>query len=154
MADLIAQGPERDQRWRRELNPHEAMSVGRTHGWKTPWDRAISQQHVTLAWDGNTLSVERVGTARNPIFFQGLEVESFECQAGEFFVIGQTTFTLADEKIDVTIAHETPQKQQQFSSVSLKQAKFRDVDLRLDVLSQLPDLIDYAVDHHELWPVD
>lgn len=151
MADLIAQGPERDQRWRRELNPHEAMSVGRTHGWKTPWDRAISQQHVTLAWDGNRLSVERVGTARNPIFFQGLEVESFECQAGEFFVIGQTTFTLADEKIDVTIAHETPQKQQQFSSVSLKQAKFRDVDLRLDVLSQLPDLIDYAVDHHELF---
>jgi adenylate cyclase len=151
MADLIAQGPQRDQRWRRELGLHEKITIGRTLGWETPWDRAISQKHAMLEWDGSKLRVHRSPAARNPIFFQGTDVASFECHSGQFFVIGQTTFTLSDEKIDVTITRDVPQKQQQFSAVSLKQAKFRDVDLRLDVLTQLPDLIDYAVDHHELF---
>ena len=48
MADLIAQGSERDQRWRRELGVNETISIGRSQGWETPWDRAISQKHVSL----------------------------------------------------------------------------------------------------------
>ncbi|MCH2122371.1 MAG: adenylate/guanylate cyclase domain-containing protein [Pirellulaceae bacterium] len=151
MADLIAQGSERDQRWRRELGVNETISIGRSQGWETPWDRAISQKHVSLHWDGHVLSVERIESARNPIFFRGTEVDSFECRAGQFFVIGQTTFTLSDEAIEVTLSRATPQKQTQFSALDLKRAKFRDVDMRMDLLGQLPDLIDYAVDHSELF---
>ncbi len=51
MADLIAQGGEAQQRWRRALPPEQAIVLGRAAGiWAVPWDTHVSRRHVSLQW--------------------------------------------------------------------------------------------------------
>ncbi len=52
MADLIAQGPDSGDRWRREIPDFMSGSelvIGRNEGdWLVPWDPLVSRQHVRL----------------------------------------------------------------------------------------------------------
>src|SRR6266545_2080849 len=102
MPDLIAQGPDPPHRWRRKLPADAQVVLGRAAGvWSAPWDDRISRQHVQIRWDGGQLHVAALEGARNPVFFRGRKSTAFEVQPGEHFVIGGTTFTLADERVNV-----------------------------------------------------
>jgi len=151
MADLIAQGVESQERWRRGLPEGQPIVLGRVGGvWAVPWDAQVSRRHVRVVWDGRVLQVERLPEARNPVFLRGKEVERFEIRAGEHFVIGQTTFSVADQRADIASDSPAPLQQQSFSSQYLKQVQFRNPDYRIEVLSRLPDVISGASSDHEL----
>ncbi len=150
MPDLIAQGIEAQQRWRRMLPEGQGIVLGRTGGnWAVPWDSHISRRHAELLWNGK-LEVTRLPEARNPIFFRGQEVEQCALSPGEHFVIGQTTFTLANQQATVAADAPEPLQQQTFSAQYLKQVQFRHPDHRLEVLTRLPDVISGATGDQEL----
>jgi adenylate cyclase len=152
MPDLIAQGTEAQQRWRRTLPEGETIVLGRLGGaWAVPWDRQVSHRHASLLWNGGALEVVRLPDARNAVFLRGIEVDRCTIRPGEHFVIGQTNFTLADQQVNVTADAPAPVQQQSFSSQYLKQVHFRNPDHRIEVLSRLPDVISGAAGDQELF---
>ncbi len=119
--------------------------------WSTPWDDRISRDHAQVSWSGSRLRVDRLPSARNPIFVRGQPSTGFEIEPGEHFVIGQTTFTLADERVNVSIDVPQPAQEQAFSSRYLQQIQFRHADAHIDVLSKLPAVISGAGSDAELY---
>ncbi len=151
MADLIAQGEEPQQRWRRTLPKGDPVTLGRTAGvWAVPWDRHVSRHHVELCWSGRELEVRRLPDTQNPLFFRGRETNKCSLKPGEHFVIGETTFTLSDQRVNVAADVPRPFRQQSFSSQYLKEVQFRNPDHRIEVLSRLPEVISGAADDNEL----
>jgi len=71
MADLIAQGNEPQQRWRRRLPEGRPVILGRTGTWAVGWDLHISRRHVRLLFEGGRLRVSRLPEARNPVYYIG-----------------------------------------------------------------------------------
>ncbi len=151
MPDLIAQGIEPQQRWRRTLPDAQEVTLGRLGGtWAVPWDPHVSHRHAQLFWNGARLEVTRLPDTRNPIFLLGKEADRFSIQAGDHFVIGQTSFTLADQRVNITADAPQPVQQQSFSAQYLRQVQFRNPDYRIEVLSRLPDVISGAAGDAEL----
>jgi adenylate cyclase len=151
MPDLIAQGIEPQQRWRRGLPDAQEVTIGRLGGtWAVPWDAHVSHRHAQLFWNGARLEVTRLPNSRNPIFLLGKEVDRFSIQPGDHFVIGQTSFTLADQRVNITADAPQPVQQQSFSAQYLRQVQFRNPDYRIEVLSRLPDVISGAAGDAEL----
>ncbi len=152
MADLIAQGPEFSQRWRRRLAKGPPISVGRQAGaWSTPWDDHVSRQHIVVSWNGAMLTVEQLPTARNPIFLNGDVAKSFQIKPGEHFVIGQTTFTLSADHPQVTLDAPQPDHEQSFSAAELRRISFHNAQERIELLSRLPEVIKNAATDTELF---
>ena len=152
MADLIAQGTDPHDRWRRALQLGRYVTLGReSSGWAVPWDDRVSRQHVEICWDGAKLEVRRLPSARNPIFVKGRQATEFDIAAGEHFVIGGTTFTLADERARVSLDVPQPAQQQTFTSQYLQKLQFRHADAHIDVLSRLPEMISGALSDTELY---
>jgi adenylate cyclase len=150
MADLVAQGQEPTDRWRRPLPKDQEINIGRTaQPWATPWDSQVSRTHATLRWDGSQLHVNRIKESRNPIFVDGEETTTFQIRPGDHFVIGQTRFTLEDA-VAVTVDSPQPVAEQTFSSHYLKKVHFRDGDQRITILGRLPELIAGAGSEREL----
>ncbi len=151
MADLIAQGEEAQQRWRRALPPRQKVVVGRAPGlWGVPWDQHVSRQHAELCWTGKQLEVARIAGSRNPVFFRGQAAERFHVQPGEHFVIGGTTFTVSDQRVSITSDVPHPLQEQTFSAQYLKQVPFRNPDYRIEVLSRVPEAISEATGDTEM----
>ncbi len=145
MPDLIAQGPVSGQRWRREVpDPASGIEIvlGRVEAdWTVPWDAMISRQHVRIVpREGDRVEVTRYPTARNPVFHQGSSAERFTLVPGDHFVIGRTTFTLANRPgaSDASGADVTAHT---YDPVALRKRHFRDAASRIEMLSRLPDLI-------------
>ncbi|MCA9195150.1 MAG: adenylate/guanylate cyclase domain-containing protein [Planctomycetales bacterium] len=152
MPDLIAQGPNPHDRWRRSL-PEAGIEIvlGRSaEPWSTPWDDRISRQHATAQWNGRFLEVVKLASARNSIFFRGQQRENFLASLGDHFVIGQTTFTLLDQQLRVEKAESPAFTEQTFSAHLLRNNKYRDADRRIEALSKLPDIIGGASNDKEL----
>jgi len=151
MADLIAQGEDPQHRWRRVLPDDEEVVLGRTAGmWAVAWDPHISRRHAELRLSGRALEVKRLESARNPVYFRGKDSDRFSLRPGEHFVIGRTTFTLSDQRVNVTSDAPQPDQQQSFSAQYLKQVQFRNPDHRIEVLTRLPGVISGAADDAEL----
>jgi adenylate cyclase len=151
MADLIAQGTNPQQRWRRPLPEGQPVVLGRSAAnWAVPWDDEISRRHAELCWRSGRLHVRRLPTARNPIFVRGQTLDAFELRPGDCFVTGKTTFTLADDPASA-VAAASPVVEQTFRAQELQQIPFRDADRRLDILSRLPEVITGAVTDSELF---
>ncbi len=152
MADLIAQGKNTQQRWRRSLPEGQTVVLGRTADtWAVPWDEQISRHHAELTCRKGRLHVRRLPTARNPIFVRGQPIDAFELRPGECFVTGATTFTLTDSQASIIVRAPAPVAEQAFRSQDLQQVKFRDADRRLDILSRLPEVISGATSDAELF---
>ena len=152
MPDLIAQGVEAQQRWRRGLPLRQPVVLGRSGGvWAVPWDPHISRQHVRLEWTGERLEVAQLPGTRNPVYLRGEEQARFSLRPGEHFVIGQTTFTLADQRVNITADAPEPVQQQSYSAQYLKQVRFRNPDHRIEVLSRLPEVISGTAGDLELF---
>ncbi len=90
-------------------------------------------------------------TPKTPSSSAARRVDRFRLAPGEHFVIGQTTFTLADQQVNVSADAPVPLQQQSFSSQYLKQVQFRNPDHRIEVLSRLPDVISGATGDQELF---
>jgi adenylate cyclase len=152
MPDLIAQGPEPEQRWRRTLPEEKKVVLGRSTGnWVIPWDDRVSRRHVEIYWHNDRLQVAALPSARNPIFYHGREMESFSLSVGEHFVIGGTTFTLVDEQVNISLDVPQPTAEQSYSAQYLRRVRFRDADQRIEVLSRLPEIIGGAGTDSELF---
>jgi adenylate cyclase len=157
MPDLIAQGPRPQDRWRRALpasSASEPIVLGRvSHGWAVPWDDRVSRKHARVRWTGAVLEVSKLLDARNPIFYRGVRRDQFSVGLGEHFVIGQTTFSIVDQRIRVVpSAEEIPAlTEHTFASSHLRQARYRDADQRIDVLSRLPEIIQGSSTDEELF---
>ncbi|MDG2222942.1 MAG: adenylate/guanylate cyclase domain-containing protein [Rubripirellula sp.] len=155
MPDLIAQGPTSEDRWRREvpsaLTSREIV-IGRSEAdWNVPWDTKVSRAHVGLKPLGNgRVQVRRLKAARNPVFHCGGRAGQFTLVPGDHFVIGSTTFTLANrpgasdssDLVDVT--------EHAYDHAALRRRHFRDAASRIEVLSRLPDLITNSGSDEEL----
>jgi len=150
MPDLIAQGREPQQRWRRALPEGEIVVLGRSGRWAVPWDPHISRQHVRACLTGSRLEVTRLAQTQNPVYFQGRDSARFNLRPGDHFVIGETTFTLADQRANVTLNVPQPLQQQSFSPQYLKDVQFRNPNYRIEVLRRLSDVISEAHGEQEL----
>jgi adenylate cyclase len=152
MPDLIAQGPQPQNRWRRKLTPGSRQVIGRSSGpWSTPWDERISRRHAEIVFREGELHVEALAGARNPVFYRGQQQERFSLPPGEHFVIGQTTFSLADERANVSLDIPRPHGERTFTLDELRAAPFRQADKRIDGLSRLPDIISGSASDQEMF---
>ncbi len=151
MPDLIAQGPQPEHRWRRKLILGVRQTIGRQAGaWSTPWDDRISRRHVEIVFDGSELHVEKVVSARNPVFYRGLAAERCTLRPGDHFVIGGTTFSLVDQRAHVSLDVPRPAAERTFAADELRRYRFRETDKRIDVLSRLPEIISGSASDQEL----
>jgi len=152
MPDLIAQGPERQDRWRRRLpDRDDEIIIGRdVGGWSVPWDRCVSRQHVRLGWRSRRLRVERMPAATNRVYYRGEACDRFTASIGEHFVIGETTFSVVDHRAEVSLDMPQPDNQQTFSADYLREVGFRQAHQQIQVLARLPELITGAGSDREL----
>jgi len=150
VADLIAQGADSRNRWRRALVAERPVVLGRAATWPAPWDDRISRRHAELRWDGQRLHVRRLSDARNPVFYKGQQLDEFMLLAGEHFVIGDTTFTVANDRVHVSLDVPAPVEEQAFSTEYLHNLPFRHIGPHIDVLSRLPEVISGAGSDSEL----
>ncbi len=151
VAELVAQGPEPHQRWRRRLPLDEPVTLGRqSPPWDVPWDPYVSRAHARLLWDGRLLHVERLPETANPIFFQGEEVQQAKLSPGQSFHIGDTQFLLVQERIEVVQDLPEPLHEQTFSVQFLRQLPFRNAAARLEALSRLPRAMQEARNEQDL----
>jgi adenylate cyclase len=152
MADLIAQGPKPDHRWRRPLPEDRPILLGRlAEHFAVPWDDFISRQHAQLTWHKGQLEVQRLSSARNPIFVGGKETNQFTLKPGEHFVIGKTTFNLTEAHVGTAQDAAPLVKERTFSIEELRKIQFRDAPHQIDILTRLPDVISGAGDDTELF---
>jgi len=152
MPDLIAQGADYRKRWRRPLPADQSIELGRgDQAWGVNWDTRISRQHATLQWKEGRLLVEIIPGASNPIFYQGVEEDRFEIELGEHFVIGETTFVVADSHLEATLQDIEPAVERIFSAGDLQELPFGDPQQRIDILGQLPEIISRADNDTELF---
>jgi adenylate cyclase len=151
MPDLIAQGPQPRDRWRRKLAPGVKQVIGRAAGaWSTAWDERVSRRHVEVVWHEGRLHVAALPDARNPVFFRGHKCDTFSLRPSDHFVIGQTTFTLVDERAAVAADVPRPAGERTFSLEELRGAAFHHADQRIDVLSRLPEIISGSASEQEM----
>lgn len=169
MPDLIAQGPQPKQRWRRPLplprdgkveqtsdssfSAGAVVTLGRDGAgkWTVPWDDRISREHVALQpQPDGSVWVKRLPTAKNPVFYRGQRQDAFRLLPGEHFVIGHTSFTLAirpevndaDRRLEVT--------EHVYNVSELRSRGFRDAASRIEALGRLPDIIIGSTNDEEL----
>ncbi|MFO0922865.1 MAG: adenylate/guanylate cyclase domain-containing protein [Pirellulales bacterium] len=154
MPDLIAQGPRPQDRWRRPLptTGTDPVILGRaTPSFAVPWDDRISRKHAMLTWDGKSLEVNRLLEARNPVFYRGMRRDQFRIAIGDHFVIGQTTFSLVDQRVRIQSDEPPALTEHTFAASQLRQARYRDADRRIEVLSRLPEIIQGSSTDNELF---
>ena len=152
MVYLIAQGFESQHRWKKALPPGELVLLGRGEGpLAVTWDKKVSRQHAEVLWQHGVLGVRRLSTARNAITYRGQEAAHFEIKPGDQFQIGETTFTLVDDRVPHSPATPPPIEQRTYAFQEIQAARYQDADFRIDVLSRLPNLISGAGDDDELF---
>ena len=150
MPELIAQGQEPGQIWRKTL-PSSPLKLGRGTNvcdWAVRWDQAISRLHAVITWQGDRLKVRRQPGSRNPIVFHGREIaegEEFSVAVGEKFKIGETTFL-----VNETVEPPAPYSQATFGVEEMQRVTFTDADKRIEALVELPALIRRAPSGTEL----
>jgi adenylate cyclase len=138
-----------EQRLRYRLSKGEVVCVGRAprSGWKVPWDRYISREHVEVLLENDRLRVKKLGSANNPIYFQEQESDEFDIVPGEHFQIGHTMFRF--EAVDL-VDPEGGVSELSFGRDELRRTSFGNAEHRLEVLSALPKLLRSDIDDEEL----
>jgi len=151
MADLIAQGNNPTDRWRRTMPSDQTIVLGRRGEWAATWDSSISRQHAELRFSKGKLQVRCLPHASNPVYLRGNPTDLFDVSVGDHFVIGKTTFTLSDDRANVSLQVPPPAVEQTFRIEDLKNLRFRDADQRITLLSRLAELIATCKDDRDLY---
>ena len=135
------------------MKPDQPMELGReAQPFRADWDHQISRRHAILTLIGDTLQVERLAAARNPVFFGGDEQDSFRLKPGEHFVIGGTTFMMTNEQALPTLDVPQPVTKRSYTPEFLRSnVEYVDSDRRIRVLNRLPDLISSSGSEKELY---
>jgi adenylate cyclase len=141
--DLIAVGPEPRQRWRIRLEMGERYVLGRDHEGilVVPWDTQISHKHAEILLTNESVLIQVLPQASNPLFHHGLQVQNCELNEGDHFVIGQTCFQIRNAPTATTTPATSPVDEVTFSRQVLQGVRFRDADKRIEVLANLPEVI-------------
>jgi adenylate cyclase len=158
MPKLVARGPGSEEK-RCRLRPERAVRLGRrpsrdgtdVDAFEIPWEAKLSRNQADLRWGRGRLEVERLADAKNPLFFKGEEKKSFSMALGEHFVVGETSFTLADDRVSVASDDPTPVEIVGYTMAEIRETRYRDPDLRIEVLATLPDVLRRAASDEELF---
>jgi adenylate cyclase len=152
MPDLLARGKLAEHWWRQPLGPGQIV-LGRDPArskWVVPWDPLVSGIHAELTWQDAELHIRKFPTARNPILFQGQGRDEFRLAPGEFFIIGDTRFTLEANASPPTGDLPSPHIELTASAEELRGIKYSDADERIEVLALLPEAIRYSSNDTDL----
>lgn len=139
--------------WRYTLPEKKVIRLGSDGtycDWVVPEDRMISRFHATLEWNGAALTVTRRGVLlpdfpsppQNQIWFLNKPVETCTVRPGEWFVIGQTRFTLraADQpEPDAPVDGTVVQRQEERSREELERFNFANPAILLKAMEKLPN---------------
>ncbi len=155
MLELIAIGFSADQRASIRLEPGQPLRIGRGEQMEMTirWDPHLSRHHLTLvSQNDDTVHLTTEASAANPVFAAGQSITDTSLAAGDFFVIGQTSFHLG-RGTDSHSASDHPEGIEaiRFEPGQLEQVPFRDPGKRLEVLTRLPELIWGARSDDELY---
>jgi adenylate cyclase len=158
MPKLVARGPGSEEK-RCRLRPERPVRLGRrlsaddpaVDPFEIPWEGKLSRNQADLRWVRGRLEVERVKEAKNPLFFKGEEKTSFSMVVGEHFVVGETTFTLSDDRVSVASDDPTPLEIVGYTMAEMRETRYRDPDQRIEVLATLPDVLRSAASDEELF---
>ena len=152
MLELVAQGLESAQRWRKPLEPGTRYLIGRDplSALSIPWDTQISRRHVQVDVHQDHVQLSRDESARNPLFFAGETVGTCRVEVGQHFVIGSTTFHVTQPETEVgSVA--PPFEEVAFKPAELRKIRYQDPENRIEVLTHLPEVISGARDDNELF---
>ena len=152
MPQLAAKGVTLGDQFERELTIGDVFRVGRkpASGWAVGWDKQISREHFDVQCDGSVLKVTCLEAARNPIVVEGAIVRSAVIVPGKKFVVGQTEFTFVGDLAEEAVSPEVAQAsgdidEHSFNREDLKSFKFRDAGQQIELLSELPAILDESV---------
>lgn len=143
MWQIVVQGPNPSQRRRHSLEPGRTFRIGRSDKAEiaVPWEKWLSRLHAVVRPESQSVHLERVPEATNPLFVKGEPVDQATLTSGETFVIGETTFVIGRAELESPSSGEKPIEEVTFSRQDLRRIQYRDSDFRLEVLSNLPELI-------------
>ncbi len=152
MLELVAQGLDSKDRWRRPISPGQRYLLGRDTEvpLSVPWDRQISRHHVQIDVHLDHLQLTRLEAARNPLFFAGESVGTCRVEIGQHFVVGATTFHVAPFETDTGNA-SVPFEEVAFKPQELRKIRYQDPENRIEVLTHLPEVISGARNDSELY---
>ena len=152
MPQLVAKGLTLGDQFERELTIGDVCRVGRkpASGLAVGWDKQISREHFDVQCDGVVLKVTCLEAARNPIVVEGAIVRSAVIVPGKKFVVGQTEFTFVGDLAEEAVSPEVAQAsgdidEHSFNREDLKSFKFRDAGQQIELLSELPAMLDESV---------
>ncbi len=151
--------------WRYPLPENKVLKLGsepKECDWAVPEDKMISRWHATLEWTAGALVVTRRGVVLpdypnkpgNQIWFHNKPVEQCRVKPGEWFVIGQTRFTVRsgddsdpDAPVDLTLV----QREEGRSRAELENVAFTNPALLLKAMEQLPAYLRVITKEPELF---
>ena len=150
--ELVAQGLETEQQWRKRLEPGQRYCIGRDpqSALSVQWDPQVSRQHVHIDVHPDHLRLTRLDTARNPLFFAGESVGTCRVEIGQHFVVGSTSFHVTQPETEVGIV-AAPFEEVAFKRAELRKIRYQDPENRIEVLTHLPEVISGARDDNELY---
>lgn len=135
---LVATGKFEESMLELELGDKVRLGRAPRHGWKIGWDRKISREHADIEVNEDSVIVRQLGTARNPIFHDGREIDELEINPGQRFRIGDTEFQLLSAE---SVEHESLLVERAFGDAELAKYSFGESEIRLEALSRLPDMV-------------
>ncbi len=143
MFELVAEGPEPRQRCRFVLAGGRTSLLGRGEAADliVPWESHLSRVHAELTPEGTHVAISARKGVENPVFCEGEFVQSRKLEPGDFFVVGSTTFLIAELSISSDSPGDSLLEQVTFAPGQLQQVRFEDADRRIEVLSHLPEVI-------------
>lgn len=149
--ELVAQGLESGQRWRKPLDAGQRYLIGRDPKVELPisWDPSISRRHIQIDVHKDHLHLTRLEEARNPLFFSGEAVGNCRVEIGQHFVVGATTFHVTLPETEVGVG--APFEEVAFNPAELRKIRYQDPENRIEVLTHLPEVIGGAQDDSELY---
>lgn len=152
MLELVAQGIDAADRWRKRLDSGRSYLIGRDPevALAVEWDRQISRRHVTVDVRPDHLQLTRNTAARNPLYFAGESVGTCRVEIGQHFVVGSTTFHVGSAESDAAVA-SAPFEEVAFKSQELRKIRYQDPENRIEVLTHLPEVISGARNDSELF---
>lgn len=151
MLELIIQGPKPVQTRRHPLPAGTRLTIGRESAdLAVPWDALISRNHVQLDVRPGHVQLTRLPNARNPLYFGGETVDSCRVEVGQHFVLGTTSFQLAEAELNGGSVAQ-PVEEVAFKPQELRKIRYQDPENRIEVLTHLPEVISGARNDSELF---
>ncbi len=74
------------------VDSRKVLGRSSTADYRITEEHYMSREHAIIIASADALRVERIESARNPIFYNGEAVDQIDLSPGQFFVIGSTEF--------------------------------------------------------------